>query len=112
MTGDDAHPLVELGDDALGCRGFEKRHPVLAAGGKDALARLPHLRRVGVARYRRVTERQAQITRAQLGKGETRHGEDRFAIGDTLGAFELDAEHQLALGVERPGIAALEIFLL
>ena len=32
-------------------------------------------------------------------------------MGDALGAFELDAEQQLAFPVERPGVAALEIFL-
>src|SRR5260370_2674345 len=30
-------------------------------------------------------------------------------MGDPLRAFELDAEQQLAVGVERPGIAALQV---
>src|SRR6516225_7667516 len=90
VTGDDAHPLVELGDDVLGCGGFEKRDAIFAAGGKDALARLPHLRRVGVTRHRPITERQAQIAWAHLGKAEARHGEDLLAMGDTFGALDLD----------------------
>src|SRR5882762_79284 len=53
-----------------GCRSFEKRDAVLAAGGKDAFARLAHLRRVRIARDFEIAESQAEITRPQFRKAE------------------------------------------
>src|SRR5215471_1090347 len=111
MAGDDADTLIELGDDVFRRAGFEERNAVLAAGGENALARLPHLGRVRVARHHTISERQTEIAGAELGKAEPGDGEDLFAIGDALRALELDAEQQLALRVERPRVAALEIFL-
>jgi hypothetical protein len=65
---------------------------VLAAGGKDAFARLAHLRRVRIARDGDIAESEAEITRTQFRKAEARHGDDLLTIGDTLGALQLDAE--------------------
>ena len=84
MACDDPHPLVELGGDILGRAGLEKRDPIFAAGGKDALARLAHLGRIGLARDCDIAQREAEITRPQFGKAETGNGSDRLAIGDAL----------------------------
>src|SRR5271166_3321931 len=111
VTGDDAHSLIELGDDVLGCSGFEKRDAVYPAGGKDAFARLLHLRRVRLARDRHVPEHQSQIAGSQFGEAEPGHCEDLFTFCDTLGTLKLDPEQQFARWVERPGIATREILL-
>src|SRR5205823_6687857 len=110
MTGDDAHPLVELLRDRLGRAGFEKGDTVLAAGGEYLVARLLHLRGVGVARHLAITERKGEIARPQLGKADPGDAEDLLAACDPFRAFELDAEQQFAPLVERPGIAQLAVF--
>jgi hypothetical protein len=92
VAGDDPHPLVELVDDVFRCRRFEKRDAVLAAGGKDAFARLAHHRRVRIARDLEIAESQTEITRTQFRKAEARYGDDLLTIGDTLGTLQLDAE--------------------
>src|SRR5262249_23189690 len=89
---------------------LEKRHVMLATGGEDALARLLHLGRIGIARHRSITEREAEIAGPQFGKAETGHGEDFLTMSDPLGAFQLDAEQKLAFRIERPGVTAFEIF--
>lgn len=92
MSGDDPHPLVEPGDDVLRRGRLEKRDVVVAARCEDTLPRLPHFRRIGVARDRDITEREAEIAGTHFGKAEPRHGDDLLAISDALGAFQLDAE--------------------
>src|SRR5271156_466707 len=111
MAGDDAYSFVKLGGDILGRAGLEKGDPIFLAGGKDTLTRLAHFSRIGIARNCDIAQRQAEIARAQFGEAETRHGENRLAIGDALRRFELDPEQQFATRIERPGIAAFEIFL-
>src|SRR5437762_4413719 len=110
MTGDDAYPLVELLRDRLGRAGLEKGDTVLAAGGEHLVARLLHLRRVGVARHLAIAERKGEIARPQLGKADPGDAEDLLAACDPFWAFELDAEQQFAPRVERPGIAELAVF--
>src|SRR5207237_9244841 len=63
VAGDDPYPLVELADDVLRCRSFEKRDAVLAARGKDAFARLAHLRRLRIARDLGIAESQPESAR-------------------------------------------------
>src|SRR5207237_1973931 len=89
VSGNDAHTLVELGDDVLGRAGFKKRHAVFAAGGEHALARLFHLGRIWISRNRQIAERQPQVAGSQFGETEARHGKDLLAMGDPLRAFEL-----------------------
>src|SRR5580700_9671487 len=112
VAGDDPDALVEFGADALGGADFEKGDAVPAAGAKHLVARLLHLRRVGIARHLPIAEREAQIARPQLGKADPRHRQDLLAAGDPFRAFQLDAEQQFALGIERPGIAAVAVFRL
>src|SRR5256885_14139867 len=68
MTGDDAHPLVELLRDRLGRAGLEKGDTVLAAGGEHLVARLLHLRGVGVARHLAIAVRKGEIARPPCSK--------------------------------------------
>src|SRR5207237_3499458 len=110
MTGDDAHPLVELLRDRLGRAGLEKGDTVLAAGGEHLVARLLHLRGVGAARHLAIAERKGEIARPQLGKADPGNAENLLAACDPFRAFELDAEQQFAPLVERPGIAQLAVF--
>src|SRR5271163_1662108 len=111
MAGDDAYSFVKLGGDILGRAGLEKGDPIFLAGGKDALARLAHFSRIGIAGNCDIAQRQAEIAWAQFGEAEAWYCKDGFAIGDTLRRFELDPEQQFAMRIERPGIAAFEIFL-
>src|SRR2546430_5814697 len=110
MTGDDAHPLVELLRDRLGRAGLEKGDTVLAAGGEHLVARLLHLRGVGAARHLAIAERKGEIARPQLGKADPGDAEDLLAACDPFRAFELDAEQQFAPLAERPGVAELAVF--
>ena len=68
MAGDDPHTFIQtLGD--VGRRGaFQEGEPVLAAGREDLGAGSFHLGRVGPALQASVAQRQAQISRAQLGE--------------------------------------------
>src|SRR5262249_56366552 len=67
------------------------------------------LRRIGVARHLAVTEREREIARPDLGEADPRHAENFLAARDALRAFELDAEQQFAVRIERPGVAQLAI---
>src|SRR5947209_3153873 len=110
MTGDDAYPLIELLRDRLGRAGLEKGDTVLAAGGEHLVARLLHLRRVGVARHLAIAERKGEIARPQFGKADPGDAEDLLAARYPFRAFELDTEQQFAPRIERPGIAQLAVF--
>src|SRR5262245_11562244 len=109
MTCDHADPLLDPHNDVIRRAALQKGDAVLAAGGKNAVARLLHLRRKRLARDRAVAERKAEVAGADLGKSEARHSDDLLAIGYTFWAFQLHAQKQFALRVERPGIAALHV---
>ena len=84
---------------------------MFAARCKDVLPRLPHFLRIGVAWDRDVAEREAEIAGPHFGKAEPRYGNDLFAIGDTLGAFQLDPQQELAARAERLRITACHVLL-
>src|SRR5262249_54228592 len=102
VAGDDADALVETSDDVGRRADFEEGELVLAAGGKDAVARRLHRGRIGIETQRLVAEGEAKIARAHLGEAEAGDGEDLLALRDALGALDLDAEQQFARRVERP----------
>src|SRR6266481_4726507 len=111
LSGNNPDPLIEFGDNVLRHGGFEKGDMMFAARCEDALPRLPHFLRIGVAWDRDVAEGEAEIAGPHFGKAEPRHGNDLFAIGDTLGAFQLDPQQELAARAERPRIAACHVLL-
>src|SRR5438552_7733440 len=98
MPGDNAHPLIELGNDVLWRAGFEKRDAVLPTGLEDAFARLPHFPRIGVAGNREIAERQTEIAGPHFGKGEARHGDDLLAFGNTSGLSSLTPSNNSPFG--------------
>src|SRR5215472_9110575 len=111
VAGDHAHALVQPRDDVVGRAGLQKGDAIVAAGGKDAVARSLHLRRKRLARHGAVAERKTEVARTDFGKAEAGYAEDLLAIGDALRTFQLHAEQELAARVERPGIAAFHIVL-
>jgi hypothetical protein len=60
LSGNNPDPLIELGDNALRRGRFEKGDMMFAARCEDALPRLPHFLRIGVAWDRDVAEREAE----------------------------------------------------
>src|SRR6266700_3798609 len=109
MACDHAHALVDPGDDVVGGAALQEGDTVVAAGREHALTRRLHFRWVGLARNRGVAERETEVARADLGKSQPRYAEHLFAIGDAFGAFELHPQQQVALRIERPGIAARHV---
>jgi len=49
VPGDHTHALIEPGGDVRGRTALQEGNAVLAAGGEDAVARLLHLGRIGIA---------------------------------------------------------------
>src|SRR3954451_11912794 len=92
VAGDDADALVEFGADALRSADFEKGDAVVAAGAEHLVARILHLRRIRISRHLAIAEREAEITRPDLGEADSRDGQDLLAAGDPLRAFQLDPE--------------------
>src|SRR5579871_4479147 len=111
MSGHHAHAFVQPRDDVVRRTGLQECHAILAAGRKNAVARLLHFRWEWLAWNGAVTEGETEITRPDLGKSQSGDAEDVLAIGDTLGAFQLYPQQQLAFWIERPGIAAIHVFL-
>ena len=110
VAGDDAHALVDLAVMLSGVPISRKARPFFRT--PRARARAPPASPAGiVARHLDVAEREAQVARPQFGKAEAGGGEDVLAMGDPLRALELDPEQQLAVRVERPGVAALHVFV-
>src|SRR5215813_14687029 len=109
VAGDHADPLFDPDNDVVRRAALQEGDAVFAAGGQNAVARPLHLRRERLARDRAVAERKAEVAGADLGKSEARHSDDLLAIGDAFRAFQLHAQKQFALRIERPGITALHV---
>src|SRR6185369_15889350 len=102
MPRDHPYALVDPGGDVVRRAALQESDAVVAAGRQDTVARRLHFRRIRLGRNRVVAERKTEITGADLGKSQTWHREDRFAIGDAFGAFQLYPEQQLTFWIERP----------
>ena len=89
MPGDHAHTLVDPDDYVVRRAGLQESDAVLAASRQNAVARHLHFHRVGLAWNCPIAERKTQVARADLGKSQPWHREDRLAIGDAFGAFQL-----------------------
>src|SRR5215471_16050445 len=111
VSGNDAHAFVNPRDDVISGTGLQECHAVLAASGKDAIARLLHLGWEGLAWNDAIAERKAEVARSDLGKSQSRDAENLLAIGDALGAFQLHPQQQLAFRIERPGVTAIHVVL-
>ena len=66
-----------------------KAMPFLRQARQDAVARPLHFRWVRLIWNREITKRKTQVAWADLGKSQPWHREDRLAIGDAFGAFQL-----------------------
>ena len=104
------HPPVNLRRHIPRQHIVQEEHPPLlrqlqhrVAGGDD----FGRQRRVGPAFQ--VAVRQAQVPWAMLGEGQAGDGEGLGGPVQGLLVFELDAEHDLAFGVQRPDVGLLEV---
>src|SRR5262249_44139180 len=111
VAGGGAHPFGRPSPDVPRWGPPQKGDAGPATGGKYPLARLLHGRRIGMAWQAEITERQPEVTGSHLRKADARHGEDLFASRHAFRTFNLEAKQQLALRVERPGIAAFHVLL-
>ena len=89
MPRDHSHSLVNPSDHVVRRAGLQESDAVLAASRQDAVARPLHFRWVRLIWNREITKRKTQVAWADLGKSQPWYREDRLAIGDAFGAFQL-----------------------
>ena len=66
---------------------------------------------IWVAQQLHAAEREAEVAWPHLGKTQAGDGADFVGHGDPFRAFQFDTQQQFARRVERPGIAAVHVFL-
>src|SRR4051794_39897492 len=100
VPGDHAYALVDADGDVVDRATLQESDAIAATRRQDAVARRLHFRWVRLAGNRGIAERKAEVARTDLGKSQPRHRENRFAIGDAFGTFQLHAQKQFAVRIE------------